>query len=293
MTYTKSVTTWMQLSTHAAGDKPSRTGSSLRLLNEAHRRLMRRVVVAIGSREKSAAVKLDRRRAPRKRCLFPPHRRSCQRFWRTLRSIFTKRTGCRRWCVLGWRMFSSRPSTPTLMEMVELAGCWSDCLSSMEAAVRTVVLSDSLLQAPPGGDYRLLDEVRRSGEWEAWTSFFLEGVATIADEAVIAAREVFTLITEDRQRLVAAPGASVMGSFDEQLPVHPVVTIPSVVKILKTTKPTAGKAVQLLESLGVLLRLAANGETGPSHTRRTLRNCASGPRSKGSRRPIGNSWATY
>ena len=36
------------------------------------------------------------------------------------------------------------------------------------------------------------------------------------------------------------------------LPVHPVVTIPGVVKLLETTKPTAGKAVQLLESLGVL-----------------------------------------
>jgi Fic family protein len=38
----------------------------------------------------------------------------------------------------------------------------------------------------------------------------------------------------------------------DQLPIHPVVTIPSVVKLLKTTKPTAGKAVQLLENLGVL-----------------------------------------
>ena len=38
----------------------------------------------------------------------------------------------------------------------------------------------------------------------------------------------------------------------EQLPLHPVVTIPAVVKLLKTTNPTPGKAVQLLESLGVL-----------------------------------------
>src|SRR5438874_3162910 len=38
----------------------------------------------------------------------------------------------------------------------------------------------------------------------------------------------------------------------EQLPMHPVVTIPAVVKLLKTTKPTAGKAVQVLENLGVL-----------------------------------------
>jgi hypothetical protein len=38
----------------------------------------------------------------------------------------------------------------------------------------------------------------------------------------------------------------------DRLPIHPVVTIPAAVKLLKTTKPTAGKAVQLLENLGVL-----------------------------------------
>jgi hypothetical protein len=75
----------------------------------------------------------------------------------------------------------------------------------------------------------------------------------IADEAVIAARDVFALVSEDRERLIAAPGASVMAiRLMDRLPIHPVVTIPTVVKLLKTTKPTAGKAVQLLENLGVL-----------------------------------------
>jgi Fic family protein len=101
--------------------------------------------------------------------------------------------------------------------------------------------------------YRLLGEVRRSGDFEAWTDFFLEGVATIADEAVTAAREVFALVSTDRQRVVAAPSASIMAiRLLDLLPIHPVVTIPSVVKLLETTRPTAGKAVQLLESLGVL-----------------------------------------
>jgi len=101
--------------------------------------------------------------------------------------------------------------------------------------------------------YRLLGEVRR-GDWEAWIDFFLEGVATIADEAVATARDVFALVGKDRQRLLAFPGASVIAvRLLEQLPVHPVVTIPGIVKLLETTKPTAGKAVKLLESLGVLV----------------------------------------
>lgn len=102
--------------------------------------------------------------------------------------------------------------------------------------------------------YRLLGDVRKSGGWEAWTDFFLEGVATIADEAVDTARDVFALVSADRQRVLAASGASVIAvRLLEQLPVHPVVTIPGIVKLLQTTKPTAGNAVQLLESIGVLV----------------------------------------
>lgn len=102
--------------------------------------------------------------------------------------------------------------------------------------------------------YRLLGDVRKSGDWEAWTDFFLEGVATIADEAVDTARDVFALVSADRQRVLAASGASVIAvRLLEQLPMHPVLTIPGIVKLLQTTKPTAGNAVQLLESIGVLV----------------------------------------
>ncbi len=102
--------------------------------------------------------------------------------------------------------------------------------------------------------YRLLGQVRDNGDWEAWTDFFLEGVATIADEAVTTARDVFTLVSNDRERVLAASGASVIAArLLEQLPVHPVITITGVVKLLETTKPTAGKAVLHLESVGVLV----------------------------------------
>ena len=33
--------------------------------------------------------------------------------------------------------------------------------------------------------YRRLDAVRIEGDWEGWLDFFLDGVATIADEAVV------------------------------------------------------------------------------------------------------------
>ena len=102
--------------------------------------------------------------------------------------------------------------------------------------------------------YRLLGEVRRQGDWEAWTDFFLDGVATVADEAVTAARDLHALVSADRERLLAASNASVLAiRLLDQLPSHPIVTIPGVVRMLETTKPTAGKAVRFLEELGILV----------------------------------------
>jgi Fic family protein len=45
--------------------------------------------------------------------------------------------------------------------------------------------------------YRRLDAVRIEGDWERWIDFFLDGVATIADEAVASARELFALVAAD------------------------------------------------------------------------------------------------
>jgi len=101
--------------------------------------------------------------------------------------------------------------------------------------------------------YRLLNAVRRDGEWEGWTAFFLEGVAEIAEESASAARDLHRLVAKDRERVVIARGSSLTAvRLLELLPRHPVVTISGTVKMLDTTKPTATKAVGLLESLGVL-----------------------------------------
>jgi len=44
--------------------------------------------------------------------------------------------------------------------------------------------------------YRRLNAVRVEGDWEGWLDFFLDGVATIADEAVASARELFATARE-------------------------------------------------------------------------------------------------
>jgi Fic family protein len=101
--------------------------------------------------------------------------------------------------------------------------------------------------------YDRLGRVRTDGDWEGWTAFFLEGVATAADEAVRDARSLFALVEQDRTRLLGSAGVSVSAlRLFEVLPRHPVVTLASVVKLLETTKPTAASAVSWLERVGIL-----------------------------------------
>lgn len=105
-----------------------------------------------------------------------------------------------------------------------------------------------------GDYYRRLDAVRVDGNWEGWLDFFLDGVATIADEAVASARELFALIATDRARVLAHEGASVIAlRVFELLPRHPVVTVASVMKLVGTTKPTAGRAIDLLVAAEVVV----------------------------------------
>jgi len=102
--------------------------------------------------------------------------------------------------------------------------------------------------------YRRLNAVRALGDWEGWLDFFLDGVATIADEAVASARELFALVAADRARVLAHEGMSVVAlRLFELLPRHPVVTVASVMKFVETTKPTAGRAIELLVATGVLV----------------------------------------
>jgi Fic family protein len=100
---------------------------------------------------------------------------------------------------------------------------------------------------------RRLTAVRVDGEWEEWTAFFLEGIATVARDAVASARELLALVAADRARLLEQEGMSIFAlRLFELLPRHPVVTVAAVMKLVGTTKPTAGRAIELLEAARVL-----------------------------------------
>jgi Fic family protein len=102
--------------------------------------------------------------------------------------------------------------------------------------------------------YRRLSAVRTDGDWEGWTRYFLEGVATIAREAVASARGLFALTNRDRGRVLAAPSSTVMAArLFEALPSHPVVSVAGAMALLGTSRPTATKAITGLVDAGVLV----------------------------------------
>jgi Fic family protein len=101
--------------------------------------------------------------------------------------------------------------------------------------------------------YRLLNAVRTNGDFESWLKYFLEGIAVIADETVLATQNLFGLINVDRTRVLAGRSTSIAGiRLFELLLAHPIITIAGVVKLLKTTKPTATKAILGLVDAGIL-----------------------------------------
>ncbi len=102
--------------------------------------------------------------------------------------------------------------------------------------------------------YRRLAAVRTEGDLEGWTDFFLDGVETIADEAVASVRELFGVVSADRVRVLAEDTTSVSAArLFELLPKHPIVNVAAAMKLLQTTKPTATRAVQTLVAAGILV----------------------------------------
>lgn len=101
--------------------------------------------------------------------------------------------------------------------------------------------------------YERLNAVRTSGDWEGWTAFYLECVRESADDGVATARRLFSLVGDDRRRVTDHKATTVTAvRLFELLPGHPVVTLTSAMKLLNTTQPTAGKALDALRQAGVL-----------------------------------------
>ena len=105
--------------------------------------------------------------------------------------------------------------------------------------------------------YARLGAVRMDGDWEGWTRFFLDCVREAADDGVRVARELHAIVGRDRSRIMAHGWSTVAAiQLLEFLPCNPVVTVPRASDLLGLTAPPARKAIDLLQSLGVLREIS-------------------------------------
>jgi Fic family protein len=101
--------------------------------------------------------------------------------------------------------------------------------------------------------YRHLERVRTEGDWLGWFKFFLAGTESVALDAADSARRLHRQVTEDRRKLLASDGVTVTAvQLFEALPKHPVISMPLVTRLLNTTKPTAGRAIEILQQADIL-----------------------------------------
>jgi len=106
--------------------------------------------------------------------------------------------------------------------------------------------------------YELLNNVRLTGDWEAWLDFFAEAVIVTAGQAVETARQLVDLANKDRDKISslgrAAPSAL---RIHRAMMERPITTSGWLVKKTGITPATVNKCLAHLERLGIVRELTS------------------------------------
>ena len=104
-----------------------------------------------------------------------------------------------------------------------------------------------------GDYYELLNHVRRTGDWEAWLGFFLEGVKRTAEGAVSTARGLSRMFQDDRNRIQVAGGRKTGSALrvHDALKARPILSLPAACRNTKLSFQATASAMELLASHGV------------------------------------------
>jgi len=98
--------------------------------------------------------------------------------------------------------------------------------------------------------YRLLQEIREHGAWEAWLDFFLTGVADTADQTFDAATRIVELFKQDRERITGESGSALR--IHDLLRQNLYLTANLLVARTGLSAPTVNAALADLERLGIV-----------------------------------------
>jgi len=102
--------------------------------------------------------------------------------------------------------------------------------------------------------YDLLQSVRDRGDWEAWLSFFLEGVYQVSQQATETARLILNLRETHRDLMTDKLGRAAGNGHRtlEHLYLHPIVSVKEIQTLIGTTYPAANDLVSRLTEHGIL-----------------------------------------
>ncbi len=106
--------------------------------------------------------------------------------------------------------------------------------------------------------YELLNQVRMTGNWEAWLDFFAEAVTVTATQAVETAQQLLTVANQDRDNISSLGRATASAlQIHRALMEHPIATSNWLVEKTGITPATVNKALAHLQKLGVVQELTA------------------------------------
>jgi len=106
--------------------------------------------------------------------------------------------------------------------------------------------------------YELLNEIRLSGNWEAWLDFFAEAVIVTATQAVDTARQLVDLANEDRDS-ISGLGRAAASSLrvHQTLMGCPITASKVLVEKTGITAATVNKSIEHLQRLGIVRELTS------------------------------------
>lgn len=104
--------------------------------------------------------------------------------------------------------------------------------------------------------YGLLDQVRQDGDWEAWLTFFLRGVAETAEGAVSTAQRLDALFRNDSE-ILASSGRRAGSALrvHAALKSRPILSVTEISRRSKLSFAAAGAATELLAERGIAREL--------------------------------------
>lgn len=104
--------------------------------------------------------------------------------------------------------------------------------------------------------YDRLQQVRTSGNFEAWVQFFLEGVVSVSEQVVNTTKSIQNLERADTDRILRGRSAHAGVSLLRYLMEQPVVRVNDIKENIKVSYSKANNIIREFEQMGILKQIS-------------------------------------